>query len=183
MLGRLLQDLEQCVERGRRKHVDFVDDIHAFFYLRGRIDGLVTQRAHAVHAVVRRRVQLDHVEQPPALDAKAARAAVAGVAVFRMLAVDRARKYFGAGRLARAARAGEKIGVRQPPLRHLALQGLGDVLLTDHVGKCFGTPLAVKRLIHPQPSLTIEILPRIQLRNRRPCGTWMVPLNAARFPA
>ena len=162
----------------------FVDDIHAFFYLRGRIDGLVTQRAHAVHAVVRRRVQLDHIQKPAALDAKAARAAVAGIAVFRLLAVDRAREDLCAGRLARTARAGEEVGVRQPPLRYLALQGLGDVLLADHVGKGLGTPLAVKRLIHPQPSpFSIKILLRIQLRDRRPCGTWMVPLNAARFPA
>ena len=36
------------------------------------------RRAHAVYAVVRRRVQLHHVQKPAALDAKAARAAVAG---------------------------------------------------------------------------------------------------------
>ena len=133
--------------------MDLVDDIHALFHLCGGIDGLVAQRAHTVHAVVGRRVQLDHIQQPPALDTETARAAVAGVAVFRVLAVDRARKDLGAGRLARTARAGEEVGVRQPPLGHLALQGLGDVLLADHVGKGLGTPLAVKRLIHPQPSL------------------------------
>ena len=131
----------------------FVDDVHALFHLRGGVDRLVAQRAHAVYAVVRRRVQLYHVQKSPALDAEAARAAVAGVAVFRVLAVDRAREDLRAGRLACAACAGEEVGVRQPPIRYLALQGLGDMLLADHVGKGFGTPLAVKRLIHPQPSL------------------------------
>ena len=183
MLGRLLQDLEQRVERGRREHVDFINDIHALFHLRGRIDGLVAQRAHAVHAVVGRRVQLDHVEQTPAFNAEAARAAVAGVSVHRMLAVDRARQDLCAGRLARAARASEKVGVRQPTLGHLTTQRGGDMLLPDHVGKGLRPPLAVKRLIHPHPSHKIKMLLRIQPRNRRPCGTWMVPLNAARFPA
>ena len=89
--GRLFQDLEQRVERGRREHMHLVDDVHALFHLRGGIDRLVAQRAHAVHAVVRRCVQLHHVQKPAALDAEAARAAVAGIAVFRLLAVDRAR--------------------------------------------------------------------------------------------
>ena len=65
-----------------------------------------------------------------------------------MLTVDSLGKDLGAGRFARAARAGEKIGVREPALRDLPLQGLGHMLLPDHIGKGFWTPFAVKRLIH-----------------------------------
>ena len=185
MLGRLLQYLQQRVERGRGEHMHLVHDIHAPLHLCGRIDRLVAQRAHAVHAVVGRRVQLHHIQQPPALDAKATRAAVARVAVHRMLAVDRARKDLCAGRLACAARTGKQVSVRQPSLRHLPPQRGGDMLLPHHIGKGARPPLAVKRLIHPAALLykDIKSLLRIQLRDRRPCGTWLVPLNAARFPA
>ena len=65
-----------------------------------------------------------------------------------MLAVDCLGEDLCAGGFARAARAGEKVGVREPSLRDLPLQRFGDVLLPDHVGEGFGPPLAVQRLIH-----------------------------------
>ena len=170
MLGRLLQYLQKRVEGRRREHVDFVHDIHALFHLRGRVDRLVAQRTHVVHAVVGRRVQLHHVKEAAALDAKTARTRIAGVAVHRVLAVDRLGQDLRAGRLARASRAGKEIGVRKPPLGDLPLQRRGDVLLPYHIRKGLWPPLAVKRLIH-DPTPSIKKLLRIQPRNRRPHGT------------
>ena len=62
MLGRLLERFEQRVERADREHVHLVDDEHALFDLRGRVARLVAQVADVVHAVVRGRVDLGHVE-------------------------------------------------------------------------------------------------------------------------
>ena len=152
--------------------MDFVHDVDAALDLGGRIDRLVAQGADAVHAVVGRGVELHHVEKAAAFDAEAARAAVAGVAVHGAFAVDRLGENFGAGGLARAARAGEEIGVREPPLSDLTLQRRGDMLLPHHVRKRLGPPLAVKRLIHLlRLPFRIKKLLRIQPRNRHPHGT------------
>ena len=143
MLGRLLERLEQRVERADREHVHLVDDEHALFDLRGGVARLVAQVADVVHAVVRGRVDLGHVEHRAVQDAAARRALVARVAVHRVLAVDRARQDLGAGGLARAARAGEQVGMAQPPGLELRAQGIRDMLLADHVCKRLRPPLAV----------------------------------------
>ena len=58
VLRRLLDDLEQGVERAQREHMHLVDDIHTLFDLRRGIDGVVAQGADAVHAVIRGGVDL-----------------------------------------------------------------------------------------------------------------------------
>ena len=143
MLGRLLKRLEQRIERADREHMHLVDDEHTFFDLCGGIARLITQVADIVHAVVGSRVDLGHIEHRAVQNAAARRALVARVAVHRVLAVDRACQDLGAGGLARAARAGEQVGMAQPPGLELRAQGIRDMLLADHVRERLRPPLAV----------------------------------------
>ena len=156
VLRRLLQDLQQGIKRRCGEHVDLVHDIDPLPHMGGGVDGLVPQGPDLIHAVVGRRVQLQHVQERPVLNAQAGGALTAGVPVHRMLAVDGLGQDLGAGSLAGAPGPCEEVGVGGPPLGHLPPQGLGDVVLADHVGKHLGPPLAVQRLIHGASSLRIE---------------------------
>ena len=133
MLRRFLDDLQQRVEGREREHVHLVDDIDALLHRRGREDRFLAQRADVVHAVVGGGVELDHVEDRAVGDAAAGGARPAGIAVHRMLAVDRAGEDARAGRLAGASRTDEQIRVREPPRADLVFQRLGDMLLSDDV--------------------------------------------------
>ena len=183
--------------------MDLVHDVDPLFYVGRGVNGLVPQGPDLVHAVIGGGVQLQNIQKAAAFQPQTAGTLTAGVAVYRVLTVDGLGQNFGAGGLAGTSCAGEQIGMGGTALCHLLFQGLGDVLLTDHVGKHLGPPLAVQRLIHgthllknrirgkeecaraaPQrvPCAYENIL-RLQTRNRRPRGTWNIPLNAARFPA
>jgi hypothetical protein len=66
---RLLEGLEQRVERRRREHVHLVDDVDLELALGRRVADGVAQVAHLLDAVVRGAVDLDHVEvEPSAMD-------------------------------------------------------------------------------------------------------------------
>ena len=136
------------MEGRRGQHVDLVHDVDPLFYVGGGVDGLIPQGPDLVHAVVGGGVQLQHVQKAAVFQPHAAGALAAGVAVDRVFAVDGLGQNFGTGGLAGTSCAGEQIGVGGAALRHLLFQGLGDVLLTDDVGKHLGPPLAVQRLIH-----------------------------------
>ena len=69
------------------------------------------------------------------VDAAAGGALIAGIAVDRVLAVDRLGQDLGAGGLAGAARADEQVGMGQPSGLDLLFQRLGNMLLTDDVVK------------------------------------------------
>ena len=143
MGGGLFQNLQQRVEGCNREHVHLVHNVNAGPHIGGGINGLVPQCAHLVHTVVGGGVQLQHIQQRAALDAKAGGTFTTGVAVYRAFAVDGFGQDLGAGGFAGAAGAGEKVCVGGAALRHLLLQGLGDVALSDHIRKGTGTPLAV----------------------------------------
>ena len=81
------------------------------------------------------------------VDALAGLAAVAGVPVHRVLAVDRLREDLGAGRLAGAARTGKQVSMGMPTRPHLVHEGPGDVFLPDDVREDLGSPLPVQGLI------------------------------------
>jgi len=181
--------------------VDLVDDIDAFFDLRGRVDRVVAQGADVVDAVVGGAVQLHPVHDGGVLDAQTGGTLAAGVAVDGIFTVDGLGQNFGAGGLARSAGANKEVSVGQPAGLHLIFQGLRDMLLTHDLVEGLGTPLAVKRLIqlshlpkmmmdmaldktaHPTSNNTICPLRRQPAQIRHPRGTRDTPLNAARFPA
>ena len=139
----LLQNLQQGVEGRCGEHVDLIYNVHPVLDAGRRVDGLVPQGADVVHAVVGRRVQLQHVQQAAAVDPLTGGALAAGIPVRGVEAVDGLGQNLGAGGLAGAPGAGEEVGVAQPPLLHLPAQGAGDVLLSHHVLEGPGPPLAV----------------------------------------
>lgn len=67
MLGRFLDDLEQCAETRRRDHVRLVDDEDAVPALRGRVESSVTQFASVVDPAMAGRVEFDDVNRAAAV--------------------------------------------------------------------------------------------------------------------
>ena len=112
-------------------------------YTRFLTDRLVPQSADIVDAVVRRRVELDNVEDRAVVDAAAARALVAGVAAYGVLAVDSLGKDLGAGGLAGPTRADEEVRVAEVAGLHLIFKRFRDVRLPDDIVKAAGTPFSV----------------------------------------
>ncbi len=128
-----------------------VDDVHPVFADgRGEI-GLVPQRPDVVYTVVGGGVHLGDVEDAPLFDPLADGTLQTGVAVHRAQAVDRLREDLRAGGLTGPAGAGEEVGVGHLALPHLVLEGAGDVLLGDHVGKAPRPPLAIECQITRSP--------------------------------
>ena len=152
VLRRLFQNFQQRVERRFGEHVHLVDDVHALAHRSRREDRLIAQHAHIVHAVIGRRVQLDHVENGAVLYTAAGVALVAGVPVHRMLAVNRFGENARAGRFARAAGADKKIGVAKPSGTHLGLERFGDERLPHHIVKGFRPVFPVQSFVQ-NPSL------------------------------
>ena len=144
---RLFEGLQKSVESAGGKHVDFVDDVDTVFAADGCEVRFVTDLTDVVDTVVRSGVDFDDVEDGPVVDALAGLAAVAGVPVHRVLAVDRLREDLGAGRLAGASGTGEEIGMGMPTRPHLVHEGPGDVFLPDDVREDLGSPLPVQGLI------------------------------------
>ena len=128
---RLLERLEECVERLPREHVHFVDDVGFVVAPRGPDGDVLPQLAHLVDAAIAGGVDLHHVDILPGRDRRAAVADVAGLAAdpagaFKRLGIDA-----GGARLAHAAGAGEKIGMADPARLDRPRQASGDVFLAD----------------------------------------------------
>src|SRR3989442_539079 len=77
----------------------------------------------------------------------AQRARVIGIAVLRVLAVDRAVQDARHAGLARAARAGEQVRVRRPAELDRVPERARDVLLADDVPEAFRTPPQIERAV------------------------------------
>ena len=144
---RLLQRLEQSIERLRRKHVHFVDDVDLEFPLRRCVADRVTEVAHLVDAVVRGTIDLHHVEMRPLRDRDARRIVDIKVCLGPVGAIERLRENARRRSLARATRPDEKISMGDAT----AVDGIGQrahhVILTDEVGEGLRPPLARDNLI------------------------------------
>lgn len=144
---RLLEGLEQRVERRRGEHVDFVDDVD--FELRGggRELARLAQLAHLLDAVVARAVDLQHVERAALGDFHAARIVHIKVGERTAGAVERLGEDARERGLARAARTAEQVGVRDAA----GCDGIGqrarDMLLTDNVREALRAVFAGDDLI------------------------------------
>ena len=159
--GGFFQRFQQRIKGRCGQHVHLVDDIHLILTGAGGVGGLVPQVADIIHAVVGGCVHLHHVQQAAVVDALADLALPAGVAIYRVQAVDRLGKNFGAGGLAGAAHAGKQIRMAHAPCGDLVFQGGHDGTLAHHILKPLGSPFAVKCTIHgdlsPFPAFAAKI--------------------------
>ena len=131
MRRRLLERLQQGVERLAGELVGLVDDVDLVLALGGRESDLFTQVPHLVDAAVARRVDLDQVEEPSVADGDAVLALVARLAVLGLGAVHRLRDEPRDGRLADAARSGEEVGMRDLPRGDRVAERARHMLLSD----------------------------------------------------
>lgn len=124
MCRRLLERLEQRVERRRREHVDLVDDIDLVLAAhRGKVDGVDDFLAHIVHARAGGGIELVDIGVVTLGNELALLASTVGHAAACTLGARRlgiaAQQRLGQnarhGGLARAARSAEQVGVGQAP--------------------------------------------------------------------
>ena len=144
MRRRLLKRLQQRVERLRRQHVHFVDDVNLIAPGRRRIAHGLKHLADFVNASVGRTVDLDDIHRTAFRDLHAIPAHIARLVTRRMLAVERFRKNPRRRSLAHAARTGEQKRMRHTVLPDRIPQRLRDMLLPHKVFKFLRTPLPGK---------------------------------------
>ena len=144
--GRLLERLQQRVRRRGREHVDLVDDVHLAPRVRAEPEvHALDEVAHRLDAVVRRRVELDEVEERAVGDREAVLALAARLAVgTEVEAVERAGEQPRGRRLAGAARAGEEVRVTDAVLGDRVAQRGGDVVLADQLAEALRSVLPVQ---------------------------------------
>ena len=169
---RLLQRLEQRVERRRGEHVDLVDHIDLVAALRGgkgdSVDDLVT---HVVDAGARRGVELVHIGVRAARDllallARAVRMGRGGTAA-RLAHEGLGQKARRSG-LTGAARAREEVGMSHAPVRQGVLQGRDDMLLSHHALKRLRAVLAIQRLHASSLGVRCAVLVPTSVRHSAP---------------
>ena len=133
---RLLENLEQRIPRLAGEHVCLVHDVDLVAIAgRGRIHRAFAQIACIVHAAVRRRVDLDHVQRgaatPDACAGAAGAARLAVVTQLAVLAVERHGEHASQRGLTSAARPAEQVAMRHTiardrtfeRVRHVCLHG------------------------------------------------------------
>src|SRR5690606_26796890 len=147
VLRRLLDDLEQGVETGRRDHVGLVDDVDLVPAGGGPEERLLTQVTGVVHTTVGRGVALDDVDRtgPVAREVAARLALPARGRRGPLFAVQTPREDARTGRLAAAARTTEQVRVIDPVVPQRLLQRAGDMLLPDDLGERLRAIAAVQR--------------------------------------
>ena len=133
MLRRLLQRLQERVERRLREHVNLVDDEHLVLADLRRNPHLLDEHADVLHRVVRSRVKLVDVVRASLVE-RLARLALAARLPVRLgiEAVDGLREDAGTGRLAHATRTAEQIRMRQPSALDGILQRHRQRTLSHH---------------------------------------------------
>jgi len=147
VLRRLLERLQHGVERGIRQHVHFVDHVHLEAAARRRVLRRVEQLPHLIDTRVGRRVDLQEIDEAPAVDLLAGAAATAGLggdASFAVKALGQNARQCG---LAHAAGAREQIGMVQALVLQRVAQRAHHVLLPHQRRETARAPLAREHLI------------------------------------
>ena len=136
---RLFQGLQQGVERGRRQHVHFVDDIDLVARLDRRIARAVQQLAHLIDLGAAGGVELQHIHVPAFDNGPAMAAFVAqghrGAVNLVGLIVQGPRQQARCGGLADAAHPGQHKGMGNPTRRERIGEGAHHGLLADQILK------------------------------------------------
>ena len=151
--GRFFERLEERVERRRREHVHFVDDVDLEMPFARRVTDVVAQLAHLLDAVVARAVDLEHVEAVARRDFLAAVADAAGRDGRAVHAIERLRQDARRRCFPDAARPDKQIGVREPILLDRVLERAGDVRLPDQIVERLRAIFSGENLIAHVPNL------------------------------
>jgi hypothetical protein len=144
---RLLDELEQRVEPLRRNHVGLIDDVDLVAAADGSEERPLAQIAGVVDTTVAGRIDLDDVDAAGAApgEVSTALAFAARIGDRGLLAVECPRQDACARCLAAATGTGEQIGVIDPVGREGMAQGLGHMVLADHLGERLRPVAAVQR--------------------------------------
>ncbi len=133
MRRRFFERLQKGVERRRRQHVHFVDEINFVTTLRRRITNVLAQLAHVLDAIVAGAIDLDHVEAVAAGDL----AAIVALSAWRDGRSFEAIEGFGQNTRGRcfadAAWPDKQIRMRQPVLCDGVFQRTRDMRLPDEI--------------------------------------------------
>ena len=135
MRRRLLERLQQRVERPGGEHVNLVDEVDFVRPAGWRVGRALAEVADVFHAVVAGTVDLDDIQAAPLGDLKAGVAFSTRLGGGALLTIQRLRKDAGGRGFPDAARANEKIGLREALRVNGILQGAGDVVLPDNLGE------------------------------------------------
>src|SRR5580765_1975863 len=139
---RLLDRLQQRVERALREAVDFVDDENLVSIAHGRDrERLDDDLANSVDARIRGAVDFEHIDVAAFGDLETRVALAARLRRRPRYAVERARQNPRRRRLADTARAGEDERLREPAGLNRVLQREHDAALADDVLETLRTPL------------------------------------------
>lgn len=144
---RLLDQLQQSIEALRGHHVRLVDDVDLVAALDRREERTLAEITRIVHATVRRRVDLDHVDAAgtAAGQVGARLAHPARLGDRALLTVDRAGEDPRTGGLSTPARSGEQVGVIDPVVAQRVTQRRRDMILPDHLRERLRAVPAIQR--------------------------------------
>ena len=150
---RLLEGLEQGVERVTGEHVHFVDQVDLEAPAARGVLHVVQQFAGVLHLGPARGIDLDQVDEAPFVDLGAHRTGAARRGSDARFTIQAFGNDPRDGGLAHPARTGKQVGMVQP----LAVQGIDQSLehmgLADHFAERARTPFTCKNLItHRKPS-------------------------------
>ena len=129
---RFLERLQEGVRRAGAEHVHLVEDVHLRPAGR-RHHRAAHEAAHVIDLVVGRGIELEEVEAVAGLHGDARIALTARFTVAEVLTVERFRQDAGRGRLTRAARPREQVGVPLGAGPHGVAHGGDDVVLAPYL--------------------------------------------------
>ena len=144
---RLLEELQQRVERLARQALRLVDDVDLLAARHRRGGRLLAQVAGVVDPAVRGGVDLDDVDVGALADRDALVADAARLGRGALLAVDHLGQDARGRGLARSARAAEQERVGQPALADRARERAHDVILAEELGRRLRPVAPVERLV------------------------------------
>ena len=136
---RLLERLEQRVERRRGEHVHLVDDVDLELRRGRRVHTGLAQLTHLIDAVVAGAVDLQHVDRAALGDLVALRIVIGKIDLRPVGAVEALGKNPRQGRLAGSPWPAEQIGVRDSLTTDGVGQRLADVILADDIAEALRT--------------------------------------------
>ena len=140
----LLDGLQEGIECALGEHVDLIDDIDLELGPRRHEVDFAKDRPDVIDTVVGSGVHLNDIEDGTVEDALACGAFVAGIAVYRVFAVDCSRKDLGDRGLARSVLSAEKICMREPSADDCLTERSHRSFLSDDVIKCKRSELPVE---------------------------------------